>query len=109
MTLIPGTNREDGPCVVWFGTTIHGLDDVYGPFPNCADATAFIDQKVAEEWCSKENSLVLMLNESPLVVEAPPIVGLDFKSMGEALLGICNECNESFPNGKLPTNDGDSA
>ncbi len=61
MTLIPGTNREDGPCVVWIGTTIHGLDDVYGPFPNCVAAGDFIDQKVAEEWCSKENALILML------------------------------------------------
>lgn len=66
MTLIPETNREDGPCVVWIGTTIHGLDDVYGPFPNCATAEAFIDQKVAEEWCSKENALVLMLDQSLL-------------------------------------------
>lgn len=64
MTIIPGTNREDGPCVVWIGTTIHGLDDVYGPFPNCTAAKAFIDEKIAEEWCSKENALVLMLDQT---------------------------------------------
>lgn len=105
MTLIPGTNREDGPCVVWIGTTIHGLDDVYGPFPNCVAAGDFIDQKVAEEWCSKENALILMLNQSPLKADVPPVM-LDLKSACEAMLDICNEV---FPDGKLVPDDEDSA
>jgi len=50
----------------------------------------------------------------PLVPEtnredAPPIVTLDFKSMGEALRDICNEFDEVFPGGKLVPDDEDSA
>ena len=73
MTFIPGTNREDGPCVVWVGSTIHGLDPVYGPFPNIAEAQA---------WAKKESNtdgshpgmtcsdyLILMLDTSHVKAE----------------------------------------
>ena len=93
MTLIPETNREDGPCVVWIGTTIHGLDDVYGPFPNCATAEAFIDQKVAEDWCSKENALVLMLDQSLLKADI-------LLQSGEPTYDNVSELTKAmFPNG----------
>ena len=93
MTLIPGTNREDGPCVVWIGTTIHGLDDVYGPFPNCVAAGDFIDKKVAEEWCSKENALVLMLDQSLLKADI-------LLQSGEPTYDNVSELTKAmFPNG----------
>ncbi len=99
MTLIPGTHREDGPCVVWIGTTIHGLDDVYGPFPNVAAADVFIDKKVADEWCSKEDALILMLDQSLLKVD------ILLQSGEPTYENVCELAKAMFPKGWCSTDN----
>jgi len=101
MTLIPGTDREDGPCVVWIGTTIHGLDDVYGPFPNITQAQAFIDKKVAEEWCSKDGALVLMLDQTHIKADILMQSGVPTYD------NVCELAKAMFPHG-FSTQDNDN-
>lgn len=61
--LIPGTNKQDGPCVVVLAAKAHNFDTVYGPFPDVADATMFIVGNAGDAGCDQDDPLILMLNQ----------------------------------------------
>ena len=100
MTLITGTNKQDGPCVVLMAKKANSFDMVYGPFPTVADATLFIVSNAGDMDLDQDDPSILMLDQSRIKADVILQTGVPTHD------DVCKIAQAMFPHG-FTTQDND--
>ncbi len=101
MTLITGTNKQDGPCVVLMAKKANAFDMVYGPFPNVGDATLFIVSNAGDMDLDQDDPVILMLDQTHIKADILMQSGVPTYD------NVCKLATAMFPHG-FSTQDNDN-